>query len=149
MMSLMQEQQLNMSHKTLLGLALCLAMNTGIIARHKMFTPEDIDGAGTTMTSMQTLSNCCKQCYKIPCGTSGLGSAGVLGFKCFACKLSVIALDIVCFVCPWTSLILERGYVHWVPVQALIFDLTLYLTAAMVCVYIVAIVCHMAGGNDL
>jgi len=111
-------------------LVVCLAVNIGLLARHRFFTPEDIDGGGLTAGTPQaqvlqsTLQNTLEQTV--------LGLAVHIIWAVVMpqyWQAAVPAAAILFFV---GRILFWRGYARGAPARALGFALTFYPSVTMI-----------------
>ena len=129
------------SFKALLGPAMCLAGNIGIIAKHRFFTPEDIDGSGMTKGSntvkilQATLQNTLEQAaLAVPVFLMTPPELQPL-------PLTSSALFVIGRMFFW------RGYSHGAPSRAFGFALTFYSTVSLLVMNIGTTAMEWAGGK--
>jgi hypothetical protein len=117
-------------------IALWLALSVGLLARHRFFTPEDIDGGGLTRGTAKasilqaTLQNTLEQTV-----------LAVLVHSMWAIMMpipwiSAIPAVVVLFLCG--RLLFARGYSGGAPSRAFGFALTFYPSVLMLFVIVVA-----------
>jgi len=110
-------------------IVLCLTANIGLLARHRFFTPEDIDGGGLTKGTAQaqvlqaTLQNTLEQTVL------ALSVHAVWAAEMPASWQAVIPAAAILFFIG--RVLFWRGYAHGAPGRALGFALTFYPTVAM------------------
>lgn len=128
-------------HKPLLGPALCLAGNIGIIAKHRFFTPQDIDGSGMTEGTTQikilqaTLQNTLEQ-----------AALAVPVYLATSEDLQPLPLvSSACFVLG--RIFFWRGYSKGAPSRAYGFALTFYSTVTLLVLNIGSTAMEMARGR--
>ena len=135
--------QLALAIKSLILPALCLGLNIGIIARHRFFTPEDIDGGGLATTKggtpirilQATLQNTLEQTC-----------LAALVYLCSGVTLPhewrniIPAASCLFFI---ERILFWRGYSYGAPSPALGFALTFYLTMALL---LLNVFCLVRGG---
>jgi uncharacterized membrane protein YecN with MAPEG domain len=116
-------------------IALWLGISVGLLARHRFFTPEDIDGGGLTRGSetasvlQSTLQNTLEQ--------SVLAVLAHLAWSILmpVTWISAIPAAVLLFLCG--RVLFARGYRGGAPSRALGFALTFYPSVAMVMVVVV------------
>jgi uncharacterized membrane protein YecN with MAPEG domain len=110
-------------------IVLCLTANIGLLARHRFFTPEDIDGGGLTKGTAQaqvlqaTLQNTLEQTVL------ALSVHAVWAAEMPASWQAVIPAAAILFFIG--RVLFWRGYARGAPGRALGFALTFYPTVAM------------------
>ena len=110
-------------------IVLCLTANIGLLARHRFFTPEDIDGGGFTKGTAQaqvlqaTLQNTLEQTVL------ALSVHAVWAAEMPASWQAVIPAAAILFFIG--RVLFWRGYARGAPGRALGFALTFYPTVAM------------------
>ena len=110
-------------------LVACLTVNIGLLARHRFFTPEDIDGGGLTRGTPQahvlqsTLQNTLEQTV-LGISVHAIWAAAMPQTWQAAVPAAAI-LFVIGRVLFW------RGYAHGAPARALGFGLTFYPSVAM------------------
>jgi uncharacterized membrane protein YecN with MAPEG domain len=111
-------------------IAACLMVNIGLLARHRFFTPDDIDGGGLTKGTQQaqvlqsTLQNTLEQAV-LAVSVHAMWAA-IMPETWQAAVAAAAILFVVGRVFFW------RGYARGAPARALGFALTFYPSVAMV-----------------
>jgi hypothetical protein len=110
-------------------LVICLAVNIGLLARHRFFTPEDIDGGGLTSGTSQaqvlqsTLQNTLEQTV--------LGLAVHIIWAAVMPQSWQAAVPVAAMLFLAGRFLFWRGYARGAPARALGFALTFYPSVAM------------------
>jgi uncharacterized MAPEG superfamily protein len=110
-------------------LVICLAVNIGLLARHRFFTPEDIDGGGLTSGTSQaqvlqsTLQNTLEQTV--------LGLAVHIIWAAVMPQSWQAAVPVAAMLFLAGRILFWRGYARGAPARALGFALTFYPSVAM------------------
>lgn len=110
-------------------LVLCLAVNIGLLARHRFFTPEDIDGGGLTKGTSQaqvlqaTLQNTLEQAV--------LGLTVHVIWAVVLPQSSQAAVPVAALLFFVGRVLFWRGYAHGAPSRSLGFALTFYPSVVM------------------
>ncbi len=109
--------------------AACLAVNVGVLARHRFFTPEDIDGGGVSRNTPRagvlqaTLQNTLEQ------AVLALGTHAAWAATMPAAWQAAVPAAALLFVAG--RLLFWRGYARGAPARALGFALTFYPSVVM------------------
>lgn len=117
-------------------IALWLAISIGLLARHRFFTPEDIDGSGLTQGSEKakvlqaSLQNTLEQAVLAVLAHS------MWALTMPASWLSAVPAAAILFLCG--RVLFVRGYSGGAPSRALGFALTFYPSALMLVVVAIA-----------
>lgn len=107
----------------------CLAVNIGLLARHRFFTPEDIDGGGLTKGTPQaqvlqsTLQNTLEQTV--------LGLAAHLIWAAAMPQSWQTVVPVAAILFLVGRILFWRGYARGAPARALGFALTFYPSVVM------------------
>jgi len=110
-------------------LVVCLAANVALLARHRFFTPEDIDGGGLTSGTptahvlQSTLQNTLEQAV--------LGIAVHLIWAAAMPRSWQAAVPAAAMMFFIGRILFWRGYAHGAPARALGFALTFYPSVVM------------------
>lgn len=118
-----------------LAIAACLAVSIGALARHRFFTPEDIDGGGLTnatgiaRTLQAVIQNTLEQ--SVLALLAHLAWAATVPNRWMAVVPVATALFVLGRVQFW------RGYANGAPSRAIGFGLTFYPSVLMIAVAIV------------
>ena len=110
-------------------LVVCLAVNIGLLARHRFFTPDDIDGGGLTRGTSQaqvlqsTLQNTLEQAV--------LGLAVHIIWAALMPQAWQAAVPVAAMLFFGGRVLFWRGYARGAPARALGFALTFYPSVAM------------------
>jgi len=113
-------------------LALCLMMNIGLLARHRFFTPADIDGGGLSRGTAKAqvlqavLQNTLEQTV--------LGVAAHLVWAAATPRTWQAAIPAAAVLFVIGRALFWRGYAQGAPARALGFALTFYPSAALLLV---------------
>ena len=115
-------------------IALWLGISIALLARHRFYSPEDIDGGGLTHGSEK--ANILQATLAEHAGTVGSGSASafVVGNSDARVWISVIPAAVVLFLCG--RVLFVRGYRGGAPTRALGFALT-FCPSVLMLVFVV------------
>lgn len=113
-----------------LAVAACLAVTIGALARHRFFTPEDIDGGGLTnatgdaRTLQAVIQNTLEQSVLAVLAHLAWAATVPRGW------MAVVPVATVLFVLG--RVLFWRGYAHGAPSRAIGFGLTFYPSVLMI-----------------
>ncbi|MEP3045434.1 MAG: MAPEG family protein [Roseibium sp.] len=117
---------------SLVPVALCLMISIGLLARHRFFTPEDIDGSGLTEGTAQA-----RTLQAVLQNTLEQSVLAALTYGCFAAlaPLSVIgAVQAGAVLFIFGRLLFWKGYANGAAARAFGFALTFYPTVLLLIV---------------
>ncbi len=118
-----------------LAIAACLAVSIGALARHRFFTPEDIDGGGltnatgTARTLQAVIQNTLEQSVLALLAHLAWTAAVPHGW------MAVVPVATALFVLG--RVLFWRGYAHGAPSRAIGFGLTFYPSVLMIAAAII------------
>lgn len=120
--------------------AICLAVSVGRLAKHRFFTPDDIDGGGLSKGTEQAII-----LQSLLQNTLEQFSIAVIAYLSWAVVmpvtwLSVVPLAAIVFVIG--RIMFFTGYKYGAPSRAIGFTLSFYMSLAMLICVMVAVLWH-------